>query len=305
MNRVILVLFVLLSFILGSISNIFGECWYDDNPLDERPADNYDRQTSHYCEKIRSNFCYFPKSGYETLAPYNGGVTPINEKKSADFFGIFSSVYGGCYLSIIGSYPRNMISANFLPHEVGSFTSACRGGNLFSTKMDFTYGAYDKGNLIDKSEGVTKRILTGQKINHHSGYPLGSEISNFRNAVKNDINHDVYGRDIYTLRIIKAEIKDSKCPEPKHTLENRLISADTKLLLKLKPTTDDNIVYDDKETKKIEVNADQDEFYFGGTPLIPLSSYETASKSCRPVQKILNNWLVRSLSIMVQGLVKI
>ena len=168
----------------------------------------------------------------------------------------FSSKFEGCRLSI--GYPQDTISANFNNGKVIAFTQACGEVDYFSTKIDITYGAYDKGDLID----VTK-IKEEQKI-LNSGYSLGGKIRSFKNEVINDIEGVVYDREIYTLRVIEAEIKDNKCPPPRDILRDKPISVATKLLLKPKLNDNDNIVYDDKETKKIEVNADQDEFYFGG-----------------------------------------
>ena len=127
--------------------------------------------------------------------------------------------------------------------------------------MDITYEAYGKGNPVAQ----TQETKTNQKI-PISGYhnPLVAKINEFKTGV-NSVNDYTYDRDIYTLRVKKAIITDDKCPDPKSELKNRPISVATKLLLELKLNADDRIVYDDKETKKIEVNADQDEFYFGGT----------------------------------------
>ena len=209
------------------------------------------------CEKLGSYFCYFPEPGHETLALHFYKDGPIHRDLSTEEF---HEKYGGCRLSI--NYPQDRIRANFENEPIiREFMYFCRGGNYFSTKMNITYEAYDKGNPIPQ----THEKLRDENI-YISGYSLVGKINEFKSAV-NGVSkyiYNSYNREIYTLRVKEAIITDDKCPI-KHKIEDKPISVATKLLLELKLNADDRIVYDDKETKKIEVNADQDEFYFGGT----------------------------------------
>ena len=144
--------------------------------------------------------------------------------------------------------------------KVIAFTQACGEVDYFSTKIDITYEAYDKGNPIPQTYEKLERKIP------NSWYSLLGKINEFKSAVNSVNKYIYYKRDIYTLRVKEAVIIDDKCPgPPRSRLEDKPISVATKLLLELKLNANDRIVYDDKETKKIEVNADQDEFYFGGT----------------------------------------
>ena len=262
MNRTILVLFVLLSFILGSISNIFGECWHDRGD----GYKNYDYQDSHYCEKIGSNFCYFPRSDYETFAPHHE-VKPIDEKKSADFFGSFSSKFGGCPLSF--SQNTKILRAGLISPSIWhSFEKYCGIDSFdFSIWADLKYKFYFK-NSIPKDKYSEAEINAGNIKIDVGGYSFLSEglINFFKERVDNGRFKE---KGIYTLRI-DSKIVDDKCTtqeKENSELIDKPIDVFTNLLLKLKLNDNDRIVYDDGETKKIEVNADQDEFYFSGTLL--------------------------------------
>ena len=261
MRRKLLILLALLSLIFWNSSNVFGydRCIYDDGTLIEDHTDDY--KPNHICRKSGSNFCLFPISD-NTLAFHNS-IRPMDSIVYAKISDTkFHEKFDGCRLSIV-DYPQYRIQANF-NGDASYFTRICGGWNYFYTKMDITYEAYGKGNPVAQ----TQETKTNQKINI-SGYhrPLVAKINEFKTGV-NSVTDYTYDRDIYTLRVKKAIITDNKCPPPKSKLKDRPISVATKLLLELKLNTDDRIVYDDKETKKIEVNADQDEFYFGGTPLI-------------------------------------
>ena len=249
MGRKLLIISVLLSFIFLNVSDTFGDnrCLHDGVDYTDDPLQEY-----HTCKKVRDYFCYFPKSD-NTIAPHLKKGEPKDISLSDEKI---PSIYGGCRLSI--DYPQNRIWANFEDNVI-NFVDFCRWGNYFSTKMDITYKAYDKGNPVDNTEetDTSETIPIG-------GYELDGKINAFKTKV-NDVNDDTYDRDVYTLRVKKAIITDNKCPPPKSKIEDKPISVATKLLLELKLNADDRIVYDDKETKKIEVNADQDEFYFGGT----------------------------------------
>ena len=256
----LLIIFVLSSFIFLNISDTFGDdrCLDDDIDYTDDP-----RHKHHTCKKVGDYFCYFPKSD-NTIALHFQKDKPEKVALSDEKF---SSKFGGCTLYV--GYPPNIIRADFSDKrgEIENFIAACKRGDYFSTKIDITYGAYDKGKLIDIDDGVTKIKIEDRYVGYSSGYSLVSKIRSFENDVKTDLEGVVYDREVYTLRVIEAEIKDDKCLEPKHILRDKPISVATKLLLKPKLNDNDNIVYDDKETKKIEVNADQDEFYFGGTLL--------------------------------------
>ena len=255
MGRRLLIVFVLLSFIFLNIGDTFGDdrCIYLGRDYTDDPRNPY-----HICKKLGSNFCYFPEPGYETLALhlYEDKDGPARNTLTEKFH----EKHGGCHLSI--GYPQNRIWANFEDTSaIRYFIYFCGGGNYFSTKMDITYEAYDKGNPIPQ----TYEKLRDENI-FINGYRLDRKINEFKSAV-NGVSkyiYNSYNREIYTLRVKEAIITDDKCPT-KHKIEDRPISVATKLLLELKLNADDRIVYDDKETKKIEVNADQDEFYFGGT----------------------------------------
>ena len=196
------------------------------------------------------HFCYIPHD--KLHAPQfqiSGG-----DKKLGNFpIELFSSKFKGCRLSI--GYPQDTISANFNNGKVIAFTQACGEVDYFSTKMDITYEAYDKGNPISQTKEKLERNIL------NSGYSLLGKINEFKSGVNSVNKYTYYKREIYTLRVKEAIITDDKCPgpPPKSKLEDRPISVATKLLLELKLNADDRIVYDDKETKKIEVNADQDE----------------------------------------------
>ena len=253
-----LVMSVLLSLTFLNVSDTFGgdRCLYDHNGNThyDEDEDYTDKLLPDYkCKKVDPNLCYFPELD-KTLAPQY-----FDEPPSMLLDMEFSSKYGGCSLYI--GYPQNKIWADYSDKrgKIENFIAACEREGYFSTKIDIIYVAYDKGNLIE----VTRQLEPNKNIHYNDGYSLEEKIRNFKDAVKNDVNNVIYGRDVYTLRVEKAVIIDNKCRPPKFELKDKPISVFTKLPLELKLNADDRIVYDDKETKKIEVNADQDEFYFG------------------------------------------
>ena len=246
MGRKLSIIFISLSFIFLNSSNVFG----DDRCIHLGEDRTTEFLPEYTCKKVGDYFCYSPNSD-NTLAPQGQKNYPMDSISDQEF----SSKFGGCHLSI--GYPQNTIWATFNGGEVVEFTKACGEVDYFLTKMDITYEAYGKGNPVAQ----TQETKTNQKI-PISGYhsPLVAKINEFKTGV----NDYIYDRDIYTLRVKEAVITDDKCPT-KHKIEDRPISVATKLLLELRLNADDKIVYDDKETKKIEVNADQDESNGGTT----------------------------------------
>ena len=239
-----------------SILSVFGANAICGGITENCDCDTY---TCSYMDETKypyytyGHFCLIP---HDKLHAPQIKIPDGNRKPNNFPIELFSSRFKGCRLSI--GYPQNTISANFDNSKVVKFTKECGEVDYFSTKMDITYEAYDKGNPIPQTHEKLERKIS------NSGYSLLGKIREFKTGVNSVNKYIYYKRDIYTLRVKEAVITDDKCPT-KHKIEDRPISVATKLLLELKLNADDRIVYDDKETKKIEVNADQDESNGGTT----------------------------------------
>lgn len=139
MVRKLLICVCLLSFILWNISDTFGDdrCMYDSG---HGLKDYTHRQPNHICKKMKSNFCYFPKTD-KTLTPHYFEDEPYvpdlpNTK--------FSSKYGGCSLS----YPKGALSVGLDADKYIKFHKACGDSYDFSTRVNFVSHLYKGGESI-------------------------------------------------------------------------------------------------------------------------------------------------------------
>ena len=241
MGKVILTLFIFLSPTLG-VSSVFGEVCVNS---DGRPSD----YTNHYCEKVDSKkYCYIPKLGYPDYAPYYSiGEEPLETLPDTKF----SSKYGGCTLS----YPKGALSVGLDADKYIKFQKACGLSYDFSTEVNFVSHLYKGGKSIAYSISDTEKskitaIKTIDKI--------------ATDTFKDEVEEGVHGRGIFT-HMFSSSIRDSKCTEGESSNIQGAINVYTNLNLELKLNAGGNIVYDDKETQKIEIVPDKaDTFKFGG-----------------------------------------
>ena len=245
MSKVILVLFI---FLFYGFYGVFGShggtpCLYDfdgDGDLD----DHSHIYTNHVCEKIGSTYCHLPKnptlSPHYKSAPLQAGDTTLEEK--------FSSIYGGCSLSLSGGSLLTGLDGN----EYIEFTKLCGvGGFEFRTNVNHRYLLYRKDGIVMVGAESEEKVLGTLTLNKEK----------FRDSVEGGGNF--LERGIYTLRV-RAEIKDDKCSgRPERDIYP--INVFTNLDLDLKLNNAGRIVYDDEETQKIEIVPGQDRFTFQGT----------------------------------------
>ena len=257
-----IIIFALLPFIFWNISDTFG----GDRCIDDGDVDNKDytdeRMPSHTCKKVDLNFCYFPNPTYIHLAPLSFSSPKVTENELLNDGITFSSRYGGCSLSF-SQNTKTLRAGLISPSIWHSFEKYCgRNSFKFSILASLKYKLYFKDYIPkDKYPSHAESNVGNIRIGV-GGYSTRTHINTFKSMVDN--GRPFREKGIYTLRI-DSKIVDDKCTtqEKKDSeLIDKSIEVLTNLLLKLKLNDNDNIVYDDKETKKIEVNADQDEFYF-------------------------------------------
>ena len=248
MVKITLILFVFLSLLFLNFSSIYGDSVCKD-ALGKPLGDDF--YPNHRCEKIGSNYCYFPTD--LSLAPFFDSkvvipgpilspiLSPILTQK-------FPSIYGGCSLSLSG----RVLLTGLDVYELREFVTACgKGGFEFGTNVNYRYLLYRKDNIV-KMGGESERKILGT-------FPFEKE--KFRDSVEGGGNF--LERGIYTLRV-RAEIKDNKCSgRPERDIYP--INVFTNLDLDLKLNNAGRIVYDDEETQKIEIVPGQDRFTFQGT----------------------------------------
>ena len=136
MGRKTLAIFISLPLIFFIFSNTFGVECTDD--LGDTIS-----YTDHRCEKIGSNYCYFPKSD-NTLAPTFNNFPYINSEQPP-LTKLFSSKYGGCEVPGYSYENKDfkIFQRGIKEGEIRNFLMSC-GSYDFSIGMSITHGLYKK-----------------------------------------------------------------------------------------------------------------------------------------------------------------
>ena len=166
---------------LSSINSVFSECPhdYDKNGEDEE----YDFQTSHDCDKRNLRFCYTPKPSYKNLAPISA-LEPFSDPNFLSDI-TFSSIYGGCSLSLSGGVLLTGLDGD----KYIGFTGVCgEGGFEFGTNVNYRYLLYRENGIVRMGEEEERKVL--------GTFPF--EKDKFRDSVEGGGNF--LERGIYTLR---------------------------------------------------------------------------------------------------------